>query len=402
MPFAGYKNFDACLLEQVKKGHDQESARKICGKLQAEAEGKRTMAELEGQWLEVFKAGDYGDKGQYTEADLDRIVANYDPAVHEAPAVVGHPEADAPAYGWVEGLRRNVSTLEAKLRQVDPGFDDLVKNGRFKQRSVALYNDLGGKGLYLRHLGFLGAQPPEVKGLKSIFHDADAKGYVEIMEEIAMTKDEFKSWFSECLEAVGLGKKPDPAAKTFSEADLEAAKIKAAEEARTAVEKKFAENKAAADKATAETQRLAAAAATKKAGIHTFIENLKRQGKWLPAFEKAGLVQFMESLPDAASIEFGEGEAKKTESPLAIFEGFIENLPARIEFGERKPVEGAGAMGTGATNFNEPGREGVAVEGREMDQRIRAVVVESKKTRDKPLSYAEARDVVRGEMAKAN
>ncbi|HUS95765.1 MAG TPA: hypothetical protein VMX97_03385, partial [Hyphomicrobiaceae bacterium] len=61
MPFAGYKNFDACLLEQVKKGHDQESARKICGKLQAETEGKRNMAELEGQWLEVFKAGDYGD-----------------------------------------------------------------------------------------------------------------------------------------------------------------------------------------------------------------------------------------------------------------------------------------------------------------------------------------------------
>ena len=40
MPFAGYENFAACVLDQVKKGHSEESARRICGKLQAEAEGE--------------------------------------------------------------------------------------------------------------------------------------------------------------------------------------------------------------------------------------------------------------------------------------------------------------------------------------------------------------------------
>ncbi len=37
-PFAGFATFDACVLEQTGKGHSNESARKICGSLQAEAE----------------------------------------------------------------------------------------------------------------------------------------------------------------------------------------------------------------------------------------------------------------------------------------------------------------------------------------------------------------------------
>lgn len=37
-PFAGFKTFDACVLEQTGNGHSEESARKICGSLQAQAE----------------------------------------------------------------------------------------------------------------------------------------------------------------------------------------------------------------------------------------------------------------------------------------------------------------------------------------------------------------------------
>jgi hypothetical protein len=43
------------------------------------------MTTLNGQWMEVFRAGDYGAKGKFSAADLDKIVANYDPAKHEAP-----------------------------------------------------------------------------------------------------------------------------------------------------------------------------------------------------------------------------------------------------------------------------------------------------------------------------
>lgn len=40
MPFAGFKDFDACVIAQTKDGKDEESARKICGKLQADAENE--------------------------------------------------------------------------------------------------------------------------------------------------------------------------------------------------------------------------------------------------------------------------------------------------------------------------------------------------------------------------
>ncbi len=123
-----------------------------------------TKMALSEQWLEIFRAGDYGDKGAYTAADIDRMIAEYDPAQHEAPLVVGHPERDAPAFGWVEKLRRVGDVLQAKPRQVAPDFEEMVREGRFKKRSVAFYRDAGGK-LHLRHIGFLGAHPPELKGL---------------------------------------------------------------------------------------------------------------------------------------------------------------------------------------------------------------------------------------------
>jgi len=124
------------------------------------------MSALEGQWIDVFRAGDYGEKGSYTPADLDAVVDNYNPAEHEAPVVIGHPEHDAPAFGWVAGLRRVGDMLQAKLRQLPPQFESLVRQGQFKKRSVAFYQTA--RGLALRHLAFLGAMPPAVKGLKDL------------------------------------------------------------------------------------------------------------------------------------------------------------------------------------------------------------------------------------------
>jgi hypothetical protein len=90
--------------------------------------------------------------------------------------VIGHPEHDAPAFGWVAALRRAGDTLQAKLRQVAPQLEALVGQGQFKKRSVAFYRTA--TGLALRHLGFLGAMPPEVKGLRDLqlceFRDSGA------------------------------------------------------------------------------------------------------------------------------------------------------------------------------------------------------------------------------------
>jgi hypothetical protein len=82
-----------------------------------------------GQWIEVFRAGDYGAKDKFTTQDLDQMVANYDGGQHEAPIVIGHPEMDAPAFGWVEALKRQGATLFAKLKQVQPEFEEMVRSG---------------------------------------------------------------------------------------------------------------------------------------------------------------------------------------------------------------------------------------------------------------------------------
>lgn len=128
-------------------------------------------------WKEVFKTGTHtdaaGNTREWTEGDLDEIVTKYNQQVadkkHDAPVVIGHPVNNSPAYAWVESLKRIGSTLLAKFRDVDKQFQDLVNQGRYQKISIALYPDK-----LLRHVGFLGAVPPAVKGLKApTFNDAD-------------------------------------------------------------------------------------------------------------------------------------------------------------------------------------------------------------------------------------
>lgn len=42
---------------------------------------------LDRQWIEVFRAGDYGSKGKWTVASLDQLAESYDPAKHAAPCL---------------------------------------------------------------------------------------------------------------------------------------------------------------------------------------------------------------------------------------------------------------------------------------------------------------------------
>lgn len=46
MPFAGYENFDACVVDQLKRGNDAESARKICGALEAGTEKRSEPVQI--------------------------------------------------------------------------------------------------------------------------------------------------------------------------------------------------------------------------------------------------------------------------------------------------------------------------------------------------------------------
>ncbi len=116
--------------------------------------------------FEIFRTGKWtSDKGitkEYTEADLDKIVSNYN-SEDPAPIVIGHPETNAPAFGWIDSIKRVADRLIAVPKQLNEKFLDLVKNGSFKKRSISITPEFK-----LNHVGFLGAAAPAVEGLKEI------------------------------------------------------------------------------------------------------------------------------------------------------------------------------------------------------------------------------------------
>lgn len=283
------------------------------------------MGMMDGQWMEIFRAGDYGDKGKYTPADLDRMVAAYDPAKHEAPLVLGHPEDDAPAMGWVESLRRAGNTLLAKMRQVQPQLEEFVRSGMYKKRSVAFYPDRT-----LRHVGFLGAMPPEVKGLADVkFRDGQFEA-IDFNEEDQMDPKEMRNSFLEALkEFFGIETKP----KIFSEADVQKASDAAAAAALKPVQDELTRVKA--EFADLQKKHNDAAQSSAEAGRATLVANtmagLKSAKRWLPAYDKMGVpALFAELAKSEVSLEFGEGDKKEKKSLLAVFAEFLKGLPELV------------------------------------------------------------------------
>ena len=124
--------------------------------------------------LEVFRSGEYGDKGTFCDADIAKLAASYDPKTkHEAPITVDHTKG-GPAYGWVESVKASGDTLIADIVRIPAEFAEELKKGAWKKRSAEIYTDLEGSGLYLKAVTFLGAQAPHVKGMADWTFKTDA------------------------------------------------------------------------------------------------------------------------------------------------------------------------------------------------------------------------------------
>jgi len=133
--------------------------------------------------IQIFKPGTVtsmeGVAVSFTAADLQGIATRYDPKLHEAPIIVGHPQHDAPAFGWVSGLSFADGALVADEQQVNDDFAELRRKGSFKKVSARFYtptsknNPTPGE-YYLRDVGFLGAMAPAVKGLRNVSFSDDA------------------------------------------------------------------------------------------------------------------------------------------------------------------------------------------------------------------------------------
>ena len=154
--------------------------RAFCFSLQQLMADKNKLG-FNGQWVEVFSTGrkiGVTDDGTKIPVDIDldflqTAASTYNAETHEAPACIGHPKHDAPAYGWVSGARVNGNKLEVQFAETQPEFERMVKSGMFKKRSPKFYMDdeaPGGKGPYIRHVAFLGAMAPAAKGLKDVQH----------------------------------------------------------------------------------------------------------------------------------------------------------------------------------------------------------------------------------------
>lgn len=263
-----------------------------------------------GKWCEVFKAGDHTDsagrKRTWSTDDLDRLVSSYNPEAHEAPICIDHNEAGGPviggpAYGWVEALKREGDKVLARFKDVVPEFAEMVNKGLFKKRSISIYPDGS-----LRHVAWLGAKPPAIKGLKDFtFNDNEA----ELKGIFAYSELSANVMFQEVT--------PMPTVEELQ------AKLEAEKTARATAESKA--SKLETENKLLNAQFSEAQTAAKKAKIDSFIEDGIKAGKILPAWKEKGLAEFMMALESQTQeYQFNEADGKQTQ--LGFFQNFINSF----------------------------------------------------------------------------
>lgn len=324
--------------------------------------------------LHIFRAGRHapmaGDPLDFSEADIAAMAAAYDPALLEAPLVVGHPATDAPAYGWVGALHARGGDLIAEPRQVEPAFAELVQAGRYKRLSASFYPPQHARNpkpgaYYLKHVGFLGAAAPAVKGLKPIAFATDED--VVTLEFAAEAVSPWRlSWLlgdigalfrgvrdwmvaekgveeaDRILPPAAVARIADEAARMQGEADA-AAKAPPAysepdpQEDRQ-VEDTAAERQAALDareRALAEREAAMAAreAEARAAETAAFVEGLVREAR-IPRGLVPRILAFAAALPTDGEVSFAEGETQVRQTPAAAFRALLSALPPRVEFAE--------------------------------------------------------------------
>lgn len=320
--------------------------------------------------IPIFKTGRHtasdGTTLDYGESLLQNAVAVYDPKIHEAPIVIGHPRDNGPAYGWVGKLNLNAGNVTAEPKQVNADFEEMVKTGSFKKVSASWYlpdsptNPVPGS-LYLRHVGFLGAQPPAIKGLPAV-EFAEQEGTVEFEEplqdgwNLQTIAGIFKRLREFVIEKYSLSDAdnviPDyaiqdlndsaknkinagntPADLPYPQSNYSEGEQMTPEEAQAKIAALEAANQTLTTEKSALAQRIAqfeeGAKQQRTASITAKIDALVAAGK-VPAAERDQTIAFAETIA-ANSLEFGEGDQKK--GGLDAYMATLENRKA-VDFNE--------------------------------------------------------------------
>lgn len=315
--------------------------------------------------IEIFAAGNHtssnGAALAFSTSDLDAIAQSYNPQLFDAPAVVGHPRDNSPAYGWVESVRREGNKLIAKLKQVDADFQEAVKAGRYKKISASFYSPDSSANpnpgsYYLRHVGFLGGMAPAVKGLKSVAFAEGEEGVVEFCsgEEMSIFRN-LREWFiaehdletadrivpswlvnmqtvyqqHEALDSETEAKLEWLGQKVMQLLEKESKETNYyTEETEEEVdeEENFSEQELRIQQL--ENELAAQKSQRRREAIFNFVEGIKTK---IPPIQRRELVEFMCALPEGEVVEFSEG---KPQNHLEWLQGFIKSFPDIVTYRE--------------------------------------------------------------------
>lgn len=343
--------------------------------------------------IPTFRPGTHrtirGAELTFTAQELAATVAAYDPALAPAQLVKGHPQIEDPSFGQVgRFVVGDDGVLYAEdVQNLDVAFSAEVEEGRFPSRSIKFYapgdpNNPKPGVWYPRHIGFLGAYPPALKGLPPVeFAEGEtAQGAVvvafsedDLSDELAWPIANVFRLLKRMREWIVAEKGIEAAEMVLPASDLEwgsedLAMIRGRMIERSIIEGEdlspaFSEptptpvaDKPKTDADTATTDEIKAreaelakreAAFAEQAGarVQTEFEReldaIAAEGR-LIGTDRDDIIAFCEATglfapgDDGAAVEiaFGEGDEARTEGALDFLAGVLRRLPVEVSFGE--------------------------------------------------------------------
>ncbi len=281
--------------------------------------------------VEVFRAGRY-PQGTVTEEELEEIVRDYNPRLHEARVNLDHGHKEE--FGVVAGLKKVGNKLIALIRGIPESLRALNRECKLTGWSVEIHPRFPETGRkYLVGLAALVNKQPAVKNLAPAKFAGQTINFEYSYSEESMTIDQIKMAVSEALRSAFpfmFTKESDSGCGKKDTGQLNEEKLAKVVEERIAMFREEYEEKA---------KKLEAA--ERKRQIAVFYEDLERAGHAIPAWRELGIIEFMESL-DSKPIELF---SKEKISQLEWFQNFLKELPKVVHFEEIAKNKGQAKRG---------------------------------------------------------
>lgn len=293
-----------------------------------------------------------------TADDIAGMAAAYDAERYRAPIVIGHPETDSPAWGWVLSAEARADGLWLGV-ELAPELADLVRERRYGAVSLALWPP-GAAGnpspgvWAIKHLGFLGAAPPAVKGLQR----------VQLAEGTAI-----------CCErtcVVALAEAPNQSTTASQPTTTHQSTTAPNREDRTMPES--SPDAAQREQQLAERERRLAEREQELRRAQ-FAAELEPHiaGTRILAAERDEIVQIMERLAEAGPVTLAEGAPR---GALDVFRGFLARLAPRVELRTLAAADRRGAAGPAVSAVRIPSGMRVSESGSALHERAAVYMAE--------------------------